>query len=132
MPLHVAEQDHRPVFGTEVGDGSLDLAAELPVFDVFVGVLGPRLEGDRRSLLLVAAGGVGRAVDRDRIELLLSQIVDGMVVRDLEDPIAELVSGLVRVDGIEGPDEGFLGQVLGEGAIADHTEDQAEDRTLVA
>ncbi len=55
-----------------------------------------------------------------------------MVVRDLEDPVAELVAGLVRVDGVERPDERLLRQVLGQGAIAHHAVDQGEHRPLVS
>ena len=51
---------------------------------------------------------MGRPVDRDRVELALAQVIDGVVVRDLEDPVTELVAGLVAADRVEGSNKRFL------------------------
>src|SRR5262245_3381643 len=59
-------------------------------------------------------------------------MIDRRVVRDLEDPGGELELGTVRVNGIQDLDKGFLCQVFRELAIPHHTENEREDRTLVA
>ena len=50
-------------------------------------------------------------------------------VGDLEDPAGELELGPVGADGVQGLDEGLLGQVLGRLAVADHAVNQGEDRS---
>ena len=57
---------------------------------------------------LVSVRGMGRPVDRDRVELALAQVIDGVVVRDLEDSVTELVTGLVAADRVEGSNKSFL------------------------
>ena len=54
-----------------------------------------------------------------------------MIVGDLEDPVAELVGGLVRPYGVERTYEGLLREILGQRPIADHPVDEREDGSLV-
>ena len=58
-------------------------------------------------------------------------MIDGRVVRDLEDPGGELELGAVRFDGVERLDEGLLREILGQLAVAHHAEDQRKDRPFV-
>ena len=59
-------------------------------------------------------------------------MIDRRVVRDLEDPGGELELGAVGIDRVERLDEGLLGEILGQLAVAHHAEEQGKDRTLVA
>ena len=70
-------------------------------------------------------------MDRHGVELALSQVIDGVVVRDLEDPAAELVTRIVRPDRPECPDKGLLSKILGQRPITNHTEYERKDRALV-
>src|SRR5688572_22585230 len=64
---------------------------------------------------------------------LTPQVVDGGVVRDLEEPVRELaLRGLVAVETAERLHEGVLSQVLGQRPVAHHTGDEVEHRTLEA
>ena len=72
-----------------------------------------------------------RAVDAHRVELSLSQVIDRHVVGDLEQPARELELGPVPVDVVQHLDEGVLREILGDLAVANHTENQGEDRPLV-
>jgi hypothetical protein len=59
-------------------------------------------------------------------------MIDGVVVGDLENTDAELVSRVVRGNGVEGTDKRLLGQVFGESPVADHAVDQGKDGPLIA
>src|SRR5688500_1572543 len=59
-------------------------------------------------------------------------MIERRVVRDLEDPRAELVAGIVAIERVEHLDEGVLGEVFRLLAIADQAVDERKDRTLVA
>jgi len=102
------------------------------VLQVLVRVLVGRRDDQLGLARLLRRGGVGRAMDGDRIETALSQMIDGVVVGDLQDPVAELVAGLVRADRVERADERFLSEVFRLGPVAHHAVDQREDGTLVA
>src|SRR6266851_2527675 len=85
-----------------------------------------------RGAHLVGRRRMRRAVKRKGLELALAQMIDGGVVRDLEDPGRELELGVVRADAVQDLDERLLGQVLGEGAVAHHAIQQRENGPLVA
>ena len=87
---------------------------------------------ERRGLHRLGRLGVGRAVERQGVELPAPQVIDGRVVGDLEDPGGELELRPVRVDGVERLDERLLRQVLGQLPVAHHAEEQGEHRPLVA
>src|SRR6478752_1812032 len=72
-----------------------------------------------------------RPIDADGVELPPARVIDGDVVRDLEQPGRELEVRPVAVEMREDLDEGVLRQVLGELAIAHHTEDEREDWSFV-
>ena len=59
-------------------------------------------------------------------------MIDGGVVRDLEDPAGELELGPIRPDRIQRLDEGFLREIFCELPVAHHAEDQREHRAFVA
>ena len=91
-----------------------------------------RFDDDLALRDLICGTRMRRAVDRDRVELALPEVIDRVVVRDLQDPVTELVAGLVRADRVERPDEGLLGQIFREGPVPDHPVDEREDRALVS
>ena len=59
-------------------------------------------------------------------------MIDGDVVRDLEQPARQLELRPIALDVVEHLDEGVLREIFGELAIPNHAEDQREDRSLVA
>src|SRR5438270_209397 len=72
-----------------------------------------------------------RAVHADGVELTASQVIDGDVVRDLEQPTRELELGSIAIDVIEDLDERVLCQILGELAIPHHAIDEREHGPLI-
>ena len=59
-------------------------------------------------------------------------MIDGHVVRDLEQPARELELGRVAVDVVQRLDERVLRELLGGLAVAHHPEDEREHGPLVA
>src|SRR5688572_30657542 len=81
-PLYVTKHDARSILRTQLANRSLDSRAELLGLDLLEGRLAPPGNIERRGLDLRRTGGMRRAVHADRVQLPLSQMIDGDVVRD--------------------------------------------------
>ena len=70
--------------------------------------------------------------DRARPALGRAQLVEDAVLRHLEEPGRELRAERETRQPLEDAEEDFLGQILGERAVADHAQDVVVDRHLVS
>src|SRR5712692_1573093 len=98
--LHVAEQNARAVLGPEPRDRLLDLPAELPRLHLVERGLLPVADLERRRLDRLRRLRVRGTLERERVQLAPPEMIDGRVVRDLEDPGRELVLRAVRFDRV--------------------------------
>src|SRR5688572_30448992 len=110
--LDMPEHDARAILRTKRGDRTFDRTPELARLHFFQGRLLLRADVERSRLDLGSAGGVRRPIDADRGDLPLPQVIDGDVVRDLEQPAREPELGAVPVDVIQDLDEGVLREVF--------------------
>ena len=131
VAFDVPQNDDRPVLFAEPPDRMLDLASELPVLHVFLWIFVSRFDHDLTLTDLVGRSRVRRTIDRDGVELPFPQVIDRVVVRDLQDPVTELVAGLVGADRVEGANERFLRQIFGERTVPYHPEDERENRSFI-
>ena len=69
-------------------------------------------------------------LQRHRLRRPPAEVVDGRIVRDLEQPARELPPGIVGVEPPERLDEDLLRQVLGGPRVLDHAQHQAVDGAL--
>ena len=120
----MAQQNAGAVFGPEFRDSTFDFPAQLLVFHLLQLVLPPFSDLERGGFDHLGRFGVGRALEREGVELAAAEVIDGGVVRDLEDPGRELVFRPVAVQRIQHLDESFLGEVLREFPVPHHPENQ--------
>ena len=76
----------------------------------------------------------GRVVESDEVArpaLGAPELVEDAVLRDLEEPRREARAQREAPQPLEDAQEDVLGEVLGEGALADHPQHVVEDRALV-
>ena len=108
----MTQQNAGPILGSELRDGALDGAAQLPGLEFLEGSLAliSHLEG--RGFDLFRCRGVRRPVERQGVQLAAPQVIDRRVVGDLEDPAGELVLRPVGSDRVQCLDEGFLREVF--------------------
>ena len=130
--LDVPQQDARAVFGPEVRDRAFDGGSELARLDFLERRFIVRAHVYRGRLGFGRGDGVGRAFDADRVELTFPEMIDRQVVRDLEQPARELEFGAIAINVVQDADERVLCEIFRGLAIADHTEDEREDRTFVS
>src|SRR6185437_9029833 len=129
--LDVAEQNAGAVLGPERSDRRFDGTPQLLGFHRVQRTLLPGSDLERGGLHRFRRFSVRRAVEREGIQLAPSEMIDRRIVGDLEYPGGKFEFGAIRLDGIERLDEGLLGQVLGQLAVAYHSEQESEHRPLI-
>src|SRR4029077_14832566 len=124
--LHVAEQNARAILGAEPRDRLLDLPTELPRLHLVERGLLPVADLEGRRLDRLRGLRVRGALEPERVQLPPPEMIDGRVIRDLEYPGRELVLRAVRFDRVQGLDESFLRQILGQLPVAHHAVEEGE------
>lgn len=130
--LDVPQENAGAIFGAQLGNGVFDGASELARLDFLERRFVVRPHVDRGCLGFGRGLRVGRAFDADRVELALAEMIDGEVVRDLEQPARELEFRTVAIDVVQDANERILREIFRGLAIADHAENEREDGSFVA
>src|SRR2546423_7589729 len=130
--LHMAEDDARAVLGTQLGDRFFDRRAELLRFELLERRFSTARHRHGRRSRALGSDRIRRALDTDGIELPATQMIDGDVVGDLEQPARELELRPVAIDVVEDLDERFLREVFGGLLVAHHPEYEREHWSLAS
>lgn len=130
--LHMPKHDASPILGAQSCDRLFNGRAKFLGFELVEGAFLVVLQIQTARLDLRRRGCMWRAVHADRVDAAPSQVIDGDVVRNLEQPAREFELGAVSIDVIQDFDEGILRQVFGQLPVSHHAEDEGEHRPLVA